>query len=81
MRIRDSLLVLSVCFSGVGANAFAQQASVEQCQKLRDGIARYDELRRNGGSGSQMDSWKRSRRKLDKQFRKLGCKYYRGRLE
>jgi len=79
MRIRKILLVFTLYCAGTGVVS-AQQASLEQCQKLKDGIARYDELRRNGGSGSQMDGWKRSRRKLDKEFRKLGCKYYRGRL-
>lgn len=81
MRIRNLLLAMTLCLSGLGADAEAQQASLEQCQKLKDGIARYDALRRKGGSGSQMDSWKRERRKLDKQFRKLGCRYYRGRLQ
>ncbi|TDG12587.1 hypothetical protein E2F43_13425 [Seongchinamella unica] len=80
MRIGRIVLVLTMGCAGTGG-VVAQQASLEHCQKLKDGIARYDELRRNGGGGSQMDGWKRSRRKLDTEFRKLGCKYYRGRLE
>lgn len=81
MRISKALAVFSVCVTGAASHAYAQQASLEQCQKLKDGMARYDELRRNGGGGNQMDAWKRSRRKLDKQFRDSGCKYYRGRLK
>ena len=80
MRIRRLLLGVSLWIAGT-AGAFAQQATLEHCQKLKDGIVKYNELRRNGGAGSQMDSWKRSRRELDKEFRKLGCKYYRERLK
>ena len=61
--------------------AFAQQTSLQHCQKLKDGIDRYTQLRKSGGSGDQMDAWKRSRRDLEKQFRGLRCKYYRTQLE
>ena len=55
--------------------------NLDQCRKLYAKIEHYDELRRQGGSGAQMDAWKRSRRSLEKQFRSLGCRYYRGRLD
>ena len=60
------------------AASLAQESTiVAQCQKLKSGIARYDQLRRDGGSGARMDAWKRERRTLEKQYRKLGCKYHR----
>ncbi len=74
-------MALTLCCAGKASDIAAQQASLDYCQKLKDGIVRYDELRRGGGRGSQMDAWKRSRRKLDKQFRESGCRYYRGRLK
>ena len=73
-----SLLVFTASvFSPV---ALTQQTSLEQCRKLQLKIEKYDELRSQGGSGSQMDAWKRSRRALEKQFRAGGCRYYRWEL-
>ena len=64
------------------AVAIAEQSTiVAQCQKLKSGIGRYDQLRRDGGSGSQMDAWKRERWALEKQYRKLGCRYHRWKLD
>ncbi|MEP5568892.1 MAG: hypothetical protein ABJN62_13715 [Halioglobus sp.] len=72
-------LVLTVLL--VSPVTLAQQMRLEQCRKLQLKIQKYDELRQQGGSGSQMDAWKRNRRALEKQFRTGGCRYYRWQLK
>lgn len=62
------------------ATAVAQAATLKECRQWKDEIEKYDELRSHGGSGSQMDTWKRSRRELEKRFRGGGCRYYRWEL-
>ena len=69
---------LLVCGSSAGS---APEPALQQCQKLKDKIEEYDQLRRKGGKGAQMDSWKRSRRELEKAFRAQGCHYYRRELK
>ena len=54
---------------------------VVECQALKDKIEHYNQLRRQGGSGAQMDSWKRARRASEKKFRALGCSSYRWQLQ
>lgn len=79
MRSRVFFVVVVALFSC--SAAIAQQASLEECRKLQLKIEQYDELRSKGGSGAQMDAWKRSRRVLEKQFRTVGCRYYRWQLK
>ena len=69
---------LLVCGAPAGS---APEPALQQCQKLKDKIEEYDQLRRKGGTGAQMDSWKRSRRELEKAFRAQGCHYYRRELK
>lgn len=76
--IRQWIFVLVVAASPMAVDA---KSNLDQCRKLYAKIQHYDELRRVGGGGAQMDAWKRSRRSLEKQFRSLGCRYYRGQLD
>ncbi len=48
--------------------------SLEACKRLQSEIERYDDLRRKGGSASQMESWKKSRAKLEDKFRAGDCR-------
>jgi hypothetical protein len=73
--------ILLVFAAASGTAGAAPEKAVQQCQKLKDRIEHYDQLRRKGGSGPQMDSWKRTRRDLEKQFRDLGCRHYRWELK
>ena len=59
----------------------APDSTVKECQALKDKIEHYTQLRRQGGSGAQMDSWKRARRASEKKFRSLGCSSYRWQLK
>ncbi|MEH6587486.1 MAG: hypothetical protein V7720_13060 [Halioglobus sp.] len=67
-----------VVFSGPTVSA--QDATLKECRQLKDKIENYDRLRGEGGSGAQMDAWKRTRRELEKRFRNGGCRYYRWEL-
>jgi hypothetical protein len=74
--------ILGVAILLYGASSWsAPEPALQQCQKLKDKIEGYDQLRRKGGKGAQMDSWKRSRRELEKAFRAQGCHYYRSELK
>ncbi|MEH6519151.1 MAG: hypothetical protein V7742_20925 [Halioglobus sp.] len=59
----------------------AQKITVEECQKLKDKIERYDNQRRAGGSGKQMDAWKRSRRESEQVYSKSDCWRYGRKLK
>lgn len=61
--------------------SFAQDATLEQCQRLKDLADSYQERRRQGGSGPQMDQWKDKMREYEQQFRDGGCQKYRRKLQ
>ncbi len=61
--------------------ASAQQASVEQCQRYKDKSDYYQDLRRQGGRGPQMDDWKNRMREYDKKFNHGNCQKHRGKLK
>tara|TARA_B100001540_G_scaffold296839_1_gene298888 strand:- start:8381 stop:8629 length:249 start_codon:yes stop_codon:yes gene_type:complete len=56
--------------------ASAQEASLQQCQSLKERIERYTALRRKGGSASRMEGWKKQLRKAEARFRELDCRAY-----
>lgn len=74
--IAGGMLLAAAVSSGA-----APDNAIKHCQKLKDQIERYEQLRRKGGSGTDMDDWKRARRQLEKQFRDDRCRYYRYRLK
>lgn len=74
--VTGALLLLSML-----SQASAADPALERCQQLKSEIEHYDRLRRKGGKGSEMDSWKRSRRTLEKAFRAQGCHYHRRALK
>jgi len=78
--IKAVMLCVPLLLWGALASS-APEPALQQCQKLKDKIENYDQLRRKGGKGAQMDSWKRSRRELEKAFRAQGCHYYRRELK
>ncbi len=60
--------------------AVAQDASLEQCQALKDRIERYTALRRKGGSTSKMESWRKQLRRAEEKFREQRCRAHRREL-
>ena len=53
--------------------AGGEEASPAQCQRLKERIEKYTELRRGGGSGSRMAAWKRSRSEAEAAYRDYNC--------
>lgn len=60
--------------------ADAQEASLEQCQALKDRIERYTALRRKGGSAARMEGWRKQLRSAEEKFSEKGCRAYRREL-
>ena len=75
MKYTTCIVVLALwlnCPAGVQA----QSLSLESCKSIREKIHKYDVLRRKGGSAAQMDSWRKSRAKLEERFRQGKCRKY-----
>ncbi len=53
-----------------------REATLETCQKIRDRIEHYTNLRRAGGTASRMDRWKRLRREQEDAFERRDCRRY-----
>ena len=67
------LLVLTALLAPV---ANAQDIPLERCKHLQQRIDYYTKLRRNGGSASQMESWKKARSRHEQEFRDGDCYRY-----
>ena len=61
--------------------ADAQELSLAKCQGLKDKIEKYSKLRRGGGSASQMESWKKSRRIYEDKYRDGDCHKYGNKIK
>ncbi|MFV8817008.1 hypothetical protein [Haliea sp. E17] len=57
------------------ASLAGEDETLRQCRKLQQQMEQYQALRRDGGSGPQMDGWKRQLRRAQAEFRDLGCHY------
>jgi hypothetical protein len=70
-RLSIIAMILSLIFS---AATIADPMPLDACKRLQSQIESYNDLRRKGGSGSQMESWKKSRKRLEEKFRAGECK-------
>ena len=77
---RKHVFVFSV-FVVFCSGTLAKDSELARCQKLQKEIEKYTELRRAGGSGSQMDAWKRARREKEKALRNASCRDYSWELQ
>lgn len=74
--IKDNLFTVSLTFIAAALClqfAYGREGSPEQCRRLEERIEKYTELRRGGGSGSQMTAWKRSRSEAEETYRDYNC--------
>ena len=82
MRERIASVILALLLApGMAMSAGAQEASLAQCQALKDRIERYTAQRRKGGSASQMGNWRKKLRAAEEQFGEKGCREYRRELK
>jgi hypothetical protein len=53
--------------------ATASNSKLERCRYLHHRIEHFTRLRRSGGSGAQMERWRRSRQRLEEEYRRKRC--------
>lgn len=73
-----AVLLLTFVFT---VPATAQTATLAKCQAVKDRTERYTDLRRKGGSATQMQQWKQQLRASEDRFRRLECKKHRRKLQ
>jgi hypothetical protein len=81
VTVHTAVLATVIAIAFVSPVSQAQKITVEECQRLKDKIERYDNQRRAGGSGKQMDAWKRSRRESERLYSKSDCWRYGRKLK
>lgn len=67
-------------FSSVSVCA-SEQRSLKSCQYIKEQIEYYTNLKRAGGSASQMANWQKQRNKYKLDFSEYNCKIYRGKFK
>ncbi|EAQ97857.1 hypothetical protein [Congregibacter litoralis] len=73
LRISSLLLFLALAFSPAVKVLSQSQSAIEECKALKERIEDYDDLRKEGGSASQMDRWRRARNELEAEFHDKNC--------
>ncbi len=58
-----------------------EQGSLQQCQHVQDRIQYYTNMKRAGGSASQMTYWHKKRNEYKARFSDYRCKKYRNKLK
>jgi hypothetical protein len=75
-RLKESLALIALIAVILPTAAVGQSLSKKECKSIKAKIDNYESLRKKGGSGSQMDAWKRALRQHEEHYRKAGCKKY-----
>ena len=75
-------IILVTSFALLSPDVFAgkQDEGLHVCQFYKDEIEKYEDLRRGGGSASEMDQWKKKKREYEEKFRNGNCSRHRGDL-
>jgi hypothetical protein len=82
MKLNIFVTYTSLIFFTLISNASAgEQGSLQQCQHFQDKIEQYTNLKRAGGSASQMNTWQKQRNDYKAKFSDYNCKVYRGELK
>ena len=81
---RIGRVVIALLLAGSGPTDTAAGPGVdddlERCRWLHARIAHYTRLRRAGGSGVQMERWRRARQSHEAEYRQKRCHRYGSRL-
>ncbi len=73
--------VLFLVFFAAASQALAgSQGTLRQCQKVKDKIDYYTDLRRAGGSSKSMEKWKQKRDHYHERYGVLRCSQWRNEL-
>ncbi len=79
LLILISILVL--LFNPTFSYAKKPSLPLSSCQQLKDQITYYDDLRRRGGSGYEMEYWKKQRRKAKDKFQDNNCNKWKKKIK
>jgi hypothetical protein len=79
VKIANQLTLYSILLASA-AHTGAQSLDLNECRYLQSQIDHYTQLRRAGGSVTQMEQWKRQRAQYQEEFRKAFCHKYGNRL-
>lgn len=75
------LIMLFPLLVAMSAYAGHEPGTLEQCQKIKDQIDRYTDLRRAGGTGRQMSNWQKRRNYYKDQYSEKDCMRHRNHLK
>lgn len=75
------IIVLFPLLLTMSAYAGDEPGSLKQCQKIKDRIERYTNLRRSGGTSRQMDKWQKKRNYYKDQYTEKDCMQHRNHLK
>jgi len=78
--VLSSAMLLTLLVMPVPAQA-AEQGSLAKCQAIRDKITYYTDLRRDGGSSSQMSKWQKKKHEYRKAFSKYKCREHGNKIK
>ncbi len=80
MRYKSLMIIFFLLFTTV-AYAGHERGTLKECQKIKDRIERYTNLRRAGGSGRQMSGWQKKRNYYKEQYSEKDCMRHRNHLK
>ena len=80
MRYKLLAIILPLLFTSAGYAA-QERGTLKECQRIKDRIERYTDLRRAGGSSRQMNSWQRKRNQYREEYSDKDCMRHRNHLE
>lgn len=73
-------LLPGMAHGGYAAARTASDETLERCRYLHGRIEFYTDRRRSGGSGAQMERWRKSRQRFEREFREQRCHRFGRRL-
>jgi len=71
-----AIYAIALSVASFTPTSYAEQGSLKQCQRIDKRIDKLDTLRRKGGSGKQMEKWRKQRHKLSDKAYHLNCRKF-----
>ena len=75
------LIILIPFLFGPAAYGDDEPGTLKECQKIKDRIDRYTNLRRYGGTSRQMDQWQKKRNYYKDKYTEKDCTQHRNHLK
>lgn len=81
MKTRIPHAVLFLCLATNTLYLHAEQGTLRECQRIKDKIDYYTNLKRAGGSAKQMAYWHKRRNRYKAKYSSNSCTKYKKELE